>query len=65
MATPEQIDAAIGVARRADSSQRATPPTWCEPKDWSRMIDSVQAWIATYGDLRRWSELRHMKASEL
>ena len=38
--------------------QRATPPKWCEPKAWARMIDSTQGWIVTYGDLRRWQELR-------
>lgn len=53
-----------GLAEALDA-QRGTPPKWCEPKAWARMIDSTIGWIVIYGDLRRWSELRHAKASEV
>lgn len=51
--------------RRALNAQRDRAPEWCEVKAWNRMIDSMTGWILTYGDLRRWQELRQMKASDL
>jgi hypothetical protein len=38
-----------------------TPPVWCEPEAWVKMLQVFARWCNTYGNLVRFQELRRTK----